>query len=248
MQQRIFTSIVFFVVTLFFSDLTMAQDHMDNHIYAGLLKQHVHGSAVNYDGFKKDEPLLDQYLSQLSRTDVASLSGNNQFAFYINAYNAFTIKLILSNYPGINSIKEIGSFFSNPWNKKFIVLQGRSVSLDHIEHDILRPRFKDPRIHFAINCASKSCPPLLNEPYDGRILDSQLDSQAKKFINNKKNTYFKGDTLYISKIFKWFDADFSGNPLIFIKAHASGKLREALNSSEKSIKIDYLRYDWTLNR
>lgn len=119
------------------------------------------------------------------------------------------------------------------------------IRLDHIEHDILRPRFNDPRVHFAINCASKSCPPLLNEPYDGRVIETQLDRQTKRFINN---TYFKKDILYISRIFKWFESDFGDNPLVFIKTHASGRLKNALNSSKNRIKIDYLGYDWSLNR
>ena len=223
-------------------------EKFDNQIYASLLKKHVIDKRVNYDGFKKDEKRLDEYLDILSHTDVKSLSGNNLFAFYINAYNAFTIKLILTKYPGINSIKEIGGFFSNPWNIKFILLQKRTVSLDHIEHDILRPKFKDPRVHFAINCASKSCPRLLNEPYEGRILETQLDTQAEKFINDKKNTFVKGDTLFISKIFKWFKKDFSDNPVLFIKRYAATELKEQLNSYGENIKLQYLTYDWSLNR
>ena len=233
---------------LFFASHCLATDNIDNQIYASLLKKHVIDKRVNYDGFKKDEKLLDNYLSILSQTDVESLSGNNLFAFYINVYNAFTIKLILTKFPGINSIKEIGGFFSNPWSKKFILLRGRTVSLDHIEHDILRPKFKDPRVHFAINCASKSCPPLLNEPYEGKTLEIQLDDQTKKFINDKKNTFIKGDTLFISKIFKWFKKDFSDNPLSFIKRHASGELKEKLNSYGENINLSYQAYDWSLNR
>ena len=230
------------------TEIRKAIDNIDNQIYASLLKKHVINNRVNYDGFKKNEQLLDEYLAILNRADVKSLSGNKLFAFYINAYNAFTIKLILTKYPGINSIKEIGNFFSNPWSKKFILLQGRTVSLDHIEHDILRPKFKDPRVHFAINCASKSCPPLRNEPYEGKTLENQLDDQARKFINDKKNNFIKEDTLFTSKIFKWFKEDFSNNPLLFIKRHASKELKEKLNSAGNNIKIYYLDYDWSLNR
>ena len=233
---------------MFFANPCMATDTIDNQIYASLLKKHVINNRVNYDGFKKDKKLLDEYLAILSHTDTRSLSGNNLYAFYINVYNAFTIKLILTKYPGINSIKEIGGFFSNPWSKKFILLRGRTVSLDHIEHNILRPKFKDPRVHFAINCASKSCPALLNEPYEGKTLETQLDNQSRKFINDKKNNFIKEDTLFTSKIFKWFKEDFSDNPLLFIKRHASGDLKEKLNSSGENIKINYLNYDWSLNR
>lgn len=233
---------------VFSLNLPMAEADIDNHIYAQLLQKHVIHGRVNYDGFKKDEKLLDEYLSVLNHTNVKILSRDSRFAFYINAYNAFTIKLILTKFPGINSIKEIGGFFSNPWNKKFILLQERMVSLDHIEHGILRPEFKDARVHFAINCASKSCPELLNEPYEGSTLEEQLNSTAKKFINNKKHNFIRDDTLFISKIFKWFKDDFSDNPLLFIKRYASNKLKEKLNSHGDNIKITYLEYDWSLNR
>lgn len=225
----------------------MAED-MDNHIYASLLKKHVKNSHVDYDGFKKDEPLLDLYLAVLSGTPASLLSENDQFAFYINAYNAFTIKLVLTKYPGINSIKEIGGLFSNAWNLKFILLQGRTVTLDYIEHQILRPKFKDPRVHFAINCASKSCPPLRDEPYDGKHLENQLDDQANSFINNNKNTFIKDGTLFVSRIFKWFEEDFSNNPLMFIRQYASKELRQALDASGQNLKLSFLDYDWSLNR
>ncbi|MCD4677674.1 MAG: DUF547 domain-containing protein [Desulfobacula sp.] len=247
-MQKGFKYLILSVLFLFFASKAMANNDIDNRIYASLLKKHVISNRVNYDGFKKDEKLLDEYLAILSHTNVKSLSKNSRFAFFINAYNAFTIKLVLTKYPGINSIKEVGSFFSNPWDKKFILLQKRTVSLDHIEHGILRSKFKDPRIHFAINCASKSCPPLLDEPYESKILEDQLDIQAKKFINNKKNTIIKNNTLFISKIFQWFKEDFSDNPLLFIKGYASGELKEKLNSAKSNIKINYLNYDWSLNR
>ncbi len=237
-----------FILFLFFTGLSLARADVDNRIYATLLKKHVTNEHVNYDGFQKDEKLLDDYLAILGHVNVNSLSKKGQFAFYINVYNAFTIKLILTKYPGINSIKEIGSFFTNPWNIKFISLQGKTVTLDHIEHKILRPRFKDPRVHFAINCASKSCPPLLDEPYDEKNLENQLNNQTRKFINDKRNTFLKKNTLFISKIFKWFQKDFADKPILFIRQHASDELKEKLDSSEGDVKISYLNYDWTLNR
>ncbi len=248
-MQIIFKSIIgLSVLLLFFAEITLAASPIDNQIYASLLKQHVRHKSVDYDGFKTDENRLDEYLEILSQTDTATLSGNDLFAFYINVYNAFTIKLVLSKYPGINSIKEIGGFFSNPWSKKFIPLNARTVSLDYIEHEILRPKFKDPRVHFAINCASKSCPKLLDKPYEGSILEDQLDAQAREFINDKKNNFIKQDTLYISKIFKWFKEDFNDNPLSFIKRYADKDLKEALISSTDKLKIAYLHYEWSLNR
>ena len=141
---------------------------INNNLYAYLLKQYVKNDRVDYEGFKKDEVKLDQYLDVLEKTDSKKLSRNEQFAFYINAYNAWIIKLVLSGYPGIKSIKDLGSFFQSPWKKKLCRIDGKTLTLDDIEHKILRPRFQDPRVHFAINCASKSCPPLLSDPYRGR--------------------------------------------------------------------------------
>lgn len=248
MQTGFKTIVIMLSGFLLIAPQLAAKGSVDNDIYAVLLKKHVANKRVNYDGFKTDENRLDQYLTILTQTDVKSLSRNDAFAFYINAYNAFTIKLILTKYPGINSIKEIGGFFSNPWSKKFIVLQKMTVSLDYIEHKILRPQFKDPRVHFAINCASKSCPQLLNKPYEGDILESQLNNQAKIFINDKHNNFFKDNTLFISKIFNWFKDDFSDNPLGFIRQYASGNLKEDLDTVRENIKIRYLDYDWSLNR
>lgn len=221
---------------------------VNNQIYAGLLEKHVKGKRVNYDGFKQDEALLDQYLTLLGDIDPEKLSHNNEFAFYINLYNASTIKLILTQYPGVNSIKEIGSFFSGPWSKKFISLNGRLVSLDYIEHQVLRPRFKDPRIHFAINCAARSCPPLFNRPFNGKDIESRLDERARSFINDKRATFLKGDTLFISKIFKWFEDDFNNNARGFIRQYADGKFKAELDSLGPGIKVKYLHYDWSLNR
>jgi hypothetical protein len=225
-----------------------ALDQVDNHIYAGLLDRHVKKNRVDYDGFKREEALLDRYLSILSATDVTRLSHNEKFAFYINAYNAFTIKLILTKYPGINSIKEIGSFFSNPWSKKFIRLDKQTISLDTIEHEFLRPIFKDPRIHFAINCAAKGCPPLLNQPYEGQTLEVQLDTMTRSFINDPRRTFLKDNTLFVSKIFKWFEEDFKDAPLWFIRQYADADFKKRLDRATPPLKLAYLDYDWTLNR
>jgi hypothetical protein len=244
--------LIFFAVTAVLAGpfSGAAADPVDNRIWAGLLKTHVTDGRVDYDGFKRDEDRLDRYLAILSATDPQALSRRHQFAFYINVYNAFTIKLILTRYPGINSIKEIGGFFSNPWSQKFIPLNGFTVNLDHIEHDILRPRFQDPRVHFAINCAAKSCPPLSGTPYEGDTLETRLDEQVRQFINDPGNIFLKDNTLFVSRIFKWFEEDFSGNPLGFIRQYAEDPLKQALQaaSARGEIHLEYLYYDWTLNR
>ncbi len=247
MKHRFFHILSIVLIIIICGSIVNAQENIDNTIYASLLKKYIVGVRVNYDGLKKDEKILDEYLNLLSVTDIKSLPLNTQFAYYINVYNAFTLKLILTQYPGINSIKEIGGFFSNPWKKKFIPLQGKTVNLDYIEHQVLRPKFKDPRVHFAINCASKSCPPLRNEPYEAKQLEKQLDEQAHKFINDKKHNYFKDDQLYLSKIFKWFKVDFNNNPSLFIKQYADNDLKEKLNG-HSNLKIGYLEYNWALNQ
>lgn len=224
-----------------------AQNAVDNRIYHNLLQSHVIGGRVDYQGFKNDEQRLDDYLTVLEMVDPNALTPPDQMAFYINAYNAWTIKLILSAYPDVRSIKDLGSLFQSPWKKEIVKLKERVVTLDHIEHDILRPRFKDPRIHFAINCASKSCPPLFDEPYDGARLDRQLDSVTTRFINDPNSNFIKSDTLHVSKIFKWFKADFNADILGFFKRYAQGDLKKRLDTRNAGITIKYLGYDWSLN-
>ena len=173
---------------------------VDNSIYAGLLGKYVKDGVVDYEGFKGEEAKLDQYLTVLEKTDTGTLSRNEQFAFYVNAYNAWTIKLILGGYPGVKSIKDLGSLFKSPWKKKICRIDGDVITLDDIEHNILRPGFKDPRVHFAINCAAKSCPPLRSEPYLGDRLDQQLDEMTRAFINDPASKRYEDRTLYVSSI------------------------------------------------
>ncbi len=224
-----------------------AKEMVDHSIFGELLKSHTKDGQVNYQGFKADEAKLERYLGVLAEVDPQSLNRSEQMAFYINAYNAWTIKLILTDYPGVKSIKDLGTLFQSPWKKKFVKLNGKAVSLDHIEHDILRPQFKDPRIHFAVNCASKSCPPLLDEPYTGTDLQQQLDGVTKSFINDPKSTFIKGDKLYVSKIFKWFGEDFDNDVLGFVKSHAQGTFAEQIGNGGGKLKVKYLDYDWSLN-
>lgn len=222
-------------------------DTVNHDPYAVLLKKYVKNGIVDYQGFKKEEGRLDTYLKRLENTDTASLSRNDQFAFYINAYNAWTIRLILNGYPGIRSIKEMGSFLKSPWKKKICRINGDVITLDDIEHNILRPTFKDPRVHFAINCASKGCPPLISEPYRGHTLEQQLNESARAFINDPGKNRLEGNTLYVSKIFKWFSKDFDGDIIGFFLKHAAKDLKKKLAIQGGNIKIRYLDYDWSLN-
>ena len=220
---------------------------VDHSLYAELLKKYVEDGVVDYRGFKNDEKKLDRYLKVLERVNTKTLSRNEQFAFYVNAYNAWTIKLILSGYPGVKSIKDLGTLFKSPWKKKICRIDGGLITLDDIEHNILRPLFKDPRVHFAINCAAGSCPPLISEPYRSSTLDQQLDDSARAFINDPLSNRLEGHTLYVSKIFKWFAEDFNNDIVGFFQKYGKGDMKKALDANREGIKIKYLDYDWSLN-
>jgi len=220
---------------------------VDNSIYAELLGKYVKDGVVNYQGFKNEESVLDKYLKVLEEVDSKIMSRNEQFAFYINAYNSWTIKLILSGYPDVKSIKGLGSLFKSPWKKKICRIDDKIITLDDIEHNILRPRFKDPRVHFAINCAAKSCPPLRSEPYRKGELDQQLDEMTRAFINDLENNRLEDHTLYVSSIFKWFKEDFNKDIISFFLKYAKGDLKGQLETKRGKIKLKYLDYDWSLN-
>jgi hypothetical protein len=227
--------------------LASAGPSVSHSLFGELLNKYVSEGKVDYAGFQSEEAKLDQYLDLLQGVDPKTLSGKEQFAFYANAYNAWTIKLILTKYPDITSIKELGIFNTGPWKKKVVRLRGETVSLDHIEHDILRPRFKDPRVHFAINCAAKSCPPLGSEPFLAEKLDQQLDDVTRSFINNPQSYRLEGRNLHVSRIFKWFSEDFNEDALSFFIKYANGELKTKLEPQPEKINIKYLAYDWSLN-
>ncbi len=220
---------------------------VDHSLYAALLKKYVQNGVADYRGFKNEEAKLDRYLKVLEKTATKDLSRNERFAFYINAYNAWTIKLILGGYPGIKSIKDLGSIFKSPWKKKVARIDGGIITLDQIEHDILRPGFKDPRMHFVVNCASKGCPPLRSEPYQADILERQLDEMTRAFINDSRRNRLEGRTLYVSKIFKWFPEDFNNDVVGFFLKYARKDLKKQLEDNKSEIKVKYLDYDWSLN-
>ena len=172
-------------------------------------------SQVRYAGFKADSAALNRYLDSLSAVTEAAFktfSKPQQMAFLINAYNAFTVALILTKYPAITSIKDLGSLFSSPWKPKRIALLGSKVSLDDIEHGMLRERgrFDDPRVHFAVNCASIGCPPLREEAFVAERLDTQLDEQTSRFMSDRTRNRFAAASarLEVSKIFDWYGEDF----------------------------------------
>ena len=220
---------------------------VNHEIWADLLGKYIKPDGVDYTGFKKEEERLDQYLKVLENTDPEKLPRNEQYAYYINAYNAWTIKLILSGYPGVKSIKDFGTVFKSPWQKEWVRVNGEVVTLDHVEHDILRPRYKDPRVHFAINCSAASCPPLRPEPFLADTLDQQLDDSTRSFVNDANSYRLEGNTLYVSRIFKWFSEDFNEDALGFYLQYAEGDLKENLTRKKDRIQVKYMHYDWSLN-
>ncbi len=247
MKKKIILVLVFLYAGFMSVPLSAAAESVDNSIFAQLLSNYVKNGMVDYQGFKNKEKKLDAYLDVLAAVDPETLSRDDRFAFYINAYNAWTIKLILSGYPGVESIKELGSFFRSPWKKKICRINGKMLSLDEIEHDILRPTFKDPRVHFAVNCASKGCPKLISVPYEGNMLDAQLNAVARAFINNSEKNYLNGNTLHVSSIFKWFAEDFDHDIPAFFKKYAGDELKKQLLQESGDINVSYLDYDWSLN-
>jgi len=249
-QQLFVLCLVSCFLFLSLPGLSWPAEVVDHSLYADLLNKYVKDGVVNYQGFKNEEKRLDEYLKVLEGTDTGKLSRNEQLAFYINAYNATTIKLILSGYPGIRSIWDLGSRIfksKSPFRKKIVRIEGKTMSLDDLEHGIIRPRFKDPRVHFAVNCASKSCPPLISEPYQGSILDQQLDDSTRAFLNNAKRNRLEGNRLHVSKIFKWFEEDFNDDVVGFFLRFADTELKERLMTNRDNIKVKYLDYDWSLN-
>lgn len=229
-----------------------------------LLRRHVHWSSdgttstVDYAGLAAERDALRQYLQRLatvSPTQFAKVSVAEQQAFLINAYNAATIELILQRWPKLDSIRDLGSWLRSPWQLSFVELLGETRSLDDIEHTLLRGAagFSEPRIHFAVNCASIGCPALRPEAYHGTHLEAQLQDQTKRFLRDRSRNRFEDDRLQVSRIFDWYGDDFAsvGGVANFLANHADALGLDGATASalrEGAIDIAYLPYDWSLNR
>ncbi|MBJ6110615.1 DUF547 domain-containing protein [Hymenobacter sp. BT523] len=223
---------------------------VDHSAFDKLLKKHVNAKGlVDYKGFKADETAFNQYLDLLSKNAPASSwSKQEQMAFWINAYNAYTIRLILDHYP-VESIKDIGSkikipFVTTPWAIKFFSIGGEKMSLDNIEHGTLRKKYDDPRIHFALVCASMSCPRLRNEAYTAARLDSQLDDQGRDFLNNPAKNKTGKSSAQLSKYFDWYKGDWTKNG----QSVAKWVNKYATTKIDEKTPISYLDYNWKLNQ
>ena len=253
----------------------LAQFDHSHAAWNALLKKHVvliHGgqsSQVRYADFAKDRAALKSYLdtmSKLPEAEFRSWSKPQQMAFLINAYNAFTVEKVLTKYPDLKSIRDFGNVFGNPWKDKFFTLLGREAYLDWIEHETLRAKgvYGEPRVHYAVNCASIGCPMLREEAYVAERLDAQLEQQALRFLSDRSRNRYNDKTgqLEVSKIFDWFKEDWQsdyrgiGNTepvrsreqyfARYAKVLADAPDAQAKIADQKAV-ITFLDYDWNLN-
>jgi hypothetical protein len=242
--------ILLLLITVSLSSISQVKP-VDHAPWTVLLKKHLNAKGMlNYKGIQADLPKLNEYLNQLSANEpTKKWTVNERLAYWINAYNAFTVKLILDYYDGgkLKSIKDIGTIIPIPrindgWSKKFIKIGNKTLTLNNIEHDIIRKQFAEPRIHAALVCAAKSCPPLRNEAFTASQLHAQLNDQMNDFINDPTKNSIKSNLAVISPIFNWYGGDFTKTkPLaVWLNTYSKTKLNE-------EAKITFGDYDWSLN-
>jgi hypothetical protein len=236
--------------------------------YAKLLHDHLRGSRVDYTELRSQRTALDAVVAQLAATNAAEFGGwtrDERLAFWINAYNVLTLRAIVDHYPirsatftlqPRNSIRQIDGV----WTTLTWQAAGRTLTLDDIEHRILRPEFKEPRVHFAINCASVGCPPLRPDPYRASTLNAQLDEAARRYLASERGLTIDGHTVRVTKILEWYGEDFvaryapnaGGKPDRVEQAirgvvEQFGPPAAAELARNPSTKIKFLDYDWSLN-
>lgn len=230
---------------LFVTHAVFAFDHGQ---WDAVLKKNVvvleGGKASQFRYADVDRNALKAYLASLSKVEEKEFKGwsrEEQMAFLINAYNAFTVEKILTRYPDIRSIWDFGKIFGNPFKDEFFMLLGRKMSLDGIEHGVLRKNYREPRVHFAVNCASVGCPMLREEAYVAARLERQLEEQAVRFLSDRSRNRYRDGRLEVSKIFDWFKEDFEPRQAYF-KRYA-----KALGYPGGEVPLTFLDYDWSLN-
>ena len=218
------------------------QNAYDPAVFDALLKANVSNGRVNYNGFKNN-PQFNNFLESIAAASPAEMPTNERLAFWVNAYNALTIKNVNDN-PGIKQPTDVAGFFKK---KKFKV-GGRSLTLDQIENEVVRPTFKEPLIHFGLVCAARSCPPLINTAYTAGNVRSKLAANARAYLADTKQNRFEDGTLYLSKIFEWYKVDFGGDDaglIAFAKKYGTASMKAGL---EESSAVKFNKYDWTLNK
>ena len=228
----------------------------DHAAFDALLERHVRQEqgSVDYAALSKEREALEGYLASLGEVNLEGLGRDEQKALLINAYNAATLALIVEHYPGLDSIRDL----KDPWSTKRWEVGGGVLSLDDIEHGLLRPLYEDERIHFAVNCASVGCPPLRASAYTGQGLDAQLDEAARSTLNNERYARLEGGELYVTKLMDWYGDDFTsagyrgskGSIAEYVAQYAEGDLKSWLEARETKldgIRPSWIDYDWSLN-
>ncbi len=247
------TTILMFIIVLGCS--TAYASTPRHQLLTDLLSKYVQNGVVNYKSLKSDNR-LSQYIDWLARTDPQTLSdANNRLAFWINAYNAYTLKVICDNYP-VKSIMDIqdpdGDLKTSVWDRKVVTINGTLMSLNHIEHEIIRPKFKDPRAHFALVCASQSCPTLRSDAFEGESLDRQLNEQGRQFLTDTSRNEFNParTEAKLSQVFEWFGDDFGSSKnarLRFLAPFLPDTIAQKILAAPGQWTIRYKHYDWSLN-
>ena len=233
-------------------------------LFNQVLKRHVvvfdnqHKSAVDYQAIAKQRGPLKEYLAELSAVtpqQYTSWTPDQQLAFLINAYNAFTIQLIIQNIDAFNSgeaqsIRDLGSFFKSPWEQSFFKLLGKQRTLDWLEHEKIRVDFNEPRIHFALVCAAVSCPKLRSEAYQANQLDEQLENQTRLFLSDRDKNGVDEAGIYLSKIFKWYGDDFNDvqRYLNDYASYLTDSVTRQKSLKSSTLPIRYTDYNWSLNK
>lgn len=231
--------------------------------YDALLRRYVSMGAdgitrVDYARWRAnsaDKAALDAYIAEMSARRPSGMPRADAFAYWGNLYNAVTLKVILDRYP-VASIRDIKSdawfdpkAYTGPWRQQRVTVEGRRLSLDDIEHEIMRPTFKDPRVHYIVNCASYGCPNLMNRVWRAATLEADLEAAARAFVNHPRGVaVLPNGTLKVSSIYKWFIADFGGDDaglIAHFRQYAEGALAQRLTGSPRIAEDDY---DWSLNR
>lgn len=244
---RSFLTVILFVLPLINQDVNAGTPGQSSQMYAKVLSTYVKDGLVDYSGLKSNPQDLNQYLEQTSLVTKETFDGwskNERLAFLINLYNAQTLDLITDNYP-VTSIKDIASDTGGPWEQPIVTLFGEKITLNALEHEVIRKNYPEPRVHFALVCAALGCPVSINTPYQPAILDNQLDQQTKVFLMDpeKNSIDTNQEILMLSPIFEWFKEDFikkSGSVIEFVNPYFG-------NEATEEFKIEYTSYDWSLN-
>jgi hypothetical protein len=256
MMNKILISLVLFALS---AGTLLADNFNHQHtLWNEILKKYVDAdrgvSRVDYQAIQRNQAALNQYLEKLESVSLEEYQGwskPQRLAFLINAYNAFTVKFVVDNYP-VDSIRDLGGWLSSPWKKKFFTLLGEKKHLDNIEHDIIRKDFHEPRIHFAVNCAAVGCPPLRQEAFVAERLDQQLEEATRVFLmDERKNRYDPlNKSLELSSIFKWYGDDFEkkeGSIETFVTPYITRDPQAQERIRRREVQVRYLDYDWSLN-